>query len=220
MKAKWEINEIVTTIMMNYIALLLTSYLVNYPFKELGSIAAQTYEVDPSAMLFKLIEHSRLNFGLILALASLVVIYWILWYTPWGLELRTVGLNRKFAEYKGIPAARRLIEAMVLSGFLAGIGGGVEILGVYHRFIEDWAGTIGVEGISVALLGNNHPLGVFLSAMFFGALKNGGLAMERVTLVSRHLVSVLQAIVIFVVASKYLRLAWKRRKAATSEVKP
>ncbi len=202
MKVKLGINEIVSSIMANYIAILFTSYLVNYPFKEPG-INAQTPAIQASAQFAKIVPKTQFSTGIFIALAALAFMFWLLWRTSYGLEVRTVGLNRRFSQYSGIPTSRRMIESFLISGAIAGLAGSVEIMGVYHRFMEEFAGTIGTDGIAVALLGRSHPIGIFFSSLLFGALKNGSLAMERMTPISRHLIMVLQAVVIFSVTSSY-----------------
>lgn len=128
----------------------------------------------------------------------------ILWKTKQGYELRAVGLNPDAAEYGGINVARNTVLAMALSGALAGLAGTEQILGLHNRFILRFSSDLGFMGIAVALLGKNHPAGVILAAVLFGALQTGSAAMDRLTAVPRELITIIQALIIFFVAAEYL----------------
>ncbi len=203
LKARFGTHEVINTIMMNHIAIALVAYLVVHPFRAPGVIP-RTSNVLPSAQLFRLVEHSRLNLGIFIALIALYLIYYLLWKTNLGYEIRAVGLSEKAAEYAGISVRRNIILAMVISGMLGGLAGAERIMGMHLSFIQGFSPGYGFEGIAVALLGRNHPLGIFFSAILFGALANGGFRMSMVTDVPTDLVTIVQAVVIFFIAAEQL----------------
>lgn len=220
LKARFGVHEVINTIMMNYIAYSLTSYLVMYPFKAPGAIP-KTPDVLPSAQLYRFMEYSRLNTGIIIALVSLYAIYYLLWKTNMGYEIRAVGLNIHAAEYGGIKVKRNMVIAMFVSGALAGLAGAERVMGLHLSFIHGFSPGYGFEGIAVALLGRNHPVGILLSAILFGALSKGGLYMDMAANVPIDLVIVLQAIIIFFVAAEQMTRAivkWRPRGGKKNEL--
>ena len=211
LKARVGAHEVITTIMMNYIGILLCSYLANYPFKAEGWIA-QTDVVESSAQLPRLVSATQLSAALLLALACVVVAYYILYKTTLGYEIRAVGLNPSGAEYGGISVQKSIVVAMIISGMFAGMGGAGEVLGLHKRFIFGFSPGYGFDGIAVAVLGRNHPVGVVLGALLFGALRNGGMVMKQMTNVPTDLVVVIQGIVILFVAAPEMFKIFKKIK--------
>jgi ABC-type uncharacterized transport system permease subunit len=207
LRVRFGAHEVITTIMLNYIAFILTNYLVGHPyFKKVGQIP-QTEDVLPSAVLPALTfiyRYTRLNLGFVLAVAAVIVVYVILDRTRLGFELRAVGHNPTASRASGISVARSMVIAMALGGILAGLGGSERVLGVHKHFISPFPFGYGFAGIAVALLGRTHPLGVLVSAVFFGALASGGAQVDMETNVPRELVTVIQAIIIIFVACEYL----------------
>lgn len=203
LKAKLGIHEVINTIMLNFIALFLTDWLATGPFHG-GSWVPETARVAPTAALTRLYPPTRLSAGVFLALAAALIVYLILWKTKQGYELRAVGLNPQAAEYGGINVARNTIIALATSGALAGLAGTEQILGLHNRFIVRFSADLGFMGVAVALLGKNHPVGVLLAAILFGALQTGSAAMDRLTAVPRELITIIQALIIFFVAAEYL----------------
>ncbi|MFQ5892302.1 MAG: ABC transporter permease [Candidatus Methanofastidiosia archaeon] len=200
LKARFGAHEVITTIMMNYIGILFCSYLVNKPFKAEGWVA-QTVIIKKSSQLPKLIPHTQLSAAIILAIVCVYITYFILWKTTIGYEIRAVGLNPLSAEYGGISISKNIVLAMFLSGAIAGMGGAGEVMGLHKRFIDGFSPGYGFDGIAVAILGRNHPFGVVLAALLFGALRSGGMTMDRITDVPADLILVIQALVILFVAA-------------------
>jgi ABC-type uncharacterized transport system permease subunit len=219
LKARFGAHEVINTIMLNYVAFILTNYLVGLPyFKKPGQIP-QTEDVLSSALLPRmsfLYQYTRLNLGLVLAIACVLVIYILLEKTEVGFELRSVGQNPLASRASGISVVRNTLIAMAVAGFLAGMAGSERVLGVHRHFISPFPFGYGFAGIAVALLGRNRPLGVLVSAIFFGALASGGAQVDMETSVPRELVTVIQAIVIIFVACEYpiRRLVFMRRRTA------
>ena len=215
LKARFGSHEVINTIMMNFIALGLLSYLVQYHFKEPSDAIMETHEIVPAgrfARFYTLLKPFGINFPyriplnatFLLAILACFLVWVFLWKTKWGYELRAAGASPDAAEYAGISVKRQIILAMVLSGAVAGLVGVNEVLGYRYRYYHDFGAGYGFTGIAVALLGRNHPFGVLLAAILFGALVRGGLFVDIFTEnVSKDLVQVLQAIIILFVAMEY-----------------
>lgn len=218
-KNKLQISEVIITIMLNYVALYLVEYLVNYPFKSEGMVV-RTEEIQESARLVSLVAHTRLNTGIFIALLS-VFLFWVLFYkTKLGYELRATGDSPLAAEAAGINNKRNLLTAMFISGALAGIGGACEVMGVQGYFISGMTTGYGFSGIAIAVMGHNEPIGTLASALLFGALNAGASSMNRMTSIPGEFISVLQALIILFISTPGIVIAvqniYKRRKAVAS----
>lgn len=209
-KAKFSTNEVIVAIMLNYICTLFTSWLVNGPFKTSGSVA-QTELIPEGIWFSRLLTRSQLTYALFLLLAVAILLYIFLWKTSVGYQLRAVGANPSAAGTAGIPVNRYLIGAMTLSGGIAALAGVTEVFGKYHRFIEGFSPSFGFTGIAVAILGRNHPAGVLLTSLLFGMMDMGSLRMSRETAVSTNMVTVIQSLVILLVAAPEL-IKWSRKR--------
>jgi ABC-type uncharacterized transport system permease subunit len=222
LKARFGAHEVITTIMLNYIAFALANYLVGIPyFKQPGQIP-QTKEILASAVLPRLTmvyQYTRLNLGFAVAIAAVLLAYVMLERTKAGFEIKAVGLNPLASRSCGISVTRSVVLAMGASGLLAGLAGAERVLGVHGHFISPFPYGYGFAGIAVALLGRNQPLGVLAAALFFGALASGGAQVDMETRVPRELVTVIQATVIIFVACEYLvrRLRPVAREAVADE---
>jgi simple sugar transport system permease protein len=222
LKARFGAHEVINTIMLNYVAFILTNYFVNMPyFKQPGQIP-QTKDVLGTAMLPRLTfiyEYTRLNLGFGLAVIAVISVYVILEKTKLGFEIRSVGLNPVASSASGISVVRNTVIAMAIGGALAGLAGAERVMGVHKHFISPFPFGYGFAGIAVALLGRNRPLGVLVAALFFGALASGGAQVDMETHVPRELVTVIQAIIIIFVACEYLvtRMGIRRREALADE---
>ncbi|HTR96946.1 MAG TPA: ABC transporter permease [Candidatus Acidoferrales bacterium] len=197
LKARFGAHEVINTIMLNFIAFSIVSYAGRTLFE---NATVRTREIAPAAELPRLetmlpaLHGSPVNLTLPIALLLALATGVLLFRTRLGYELRAVGLNAPAAEYGGIAIGRTQALAMTLSGALAGLGGTNFVLGYKHYFELGFSGGAGFIGIAVALLGRNHPLGVIVAALFFGALSYGGLVVNQ--RVPRELVEVLEALVI------------------------
>lgn len=210
LKVKYNVHIVITSIMMNEIAVLLTTYLSSYKFKGDLPIAA-THIVSDNAKLFRFTPTSELNAGFILAIIIAIILYIVVFKTKYGYEVRSLGLNEKFTEYIGVNVGRKTLIIVFISSFIAGLGGAEQILGVSYRFISEFSPGYGFNGITVALLGSLHPIGTIIGGIFFGALSSGAIRMEVMTDVSRELISSLQAIMILLLAAEHL-IRFKKKK--------
>lgn len=195
-------HEVITTMMLSYVALYLTSYFVNYSLKAPGWVA-QTEAVAASARLPRILPPTQLSLAFPIALGFAFFVLWFLERTVPGFAIRAVGANPDASENRGISVRKYQLLAFVLSGFIAGVGGGGEILGVHGRFVDGFSPGYGWDGIAVSLVGRLHPLGCIFASILFGMLRAGGMTMTRVTKVPLDLSLIVQALVILLVAAPF-----------------
>ncbi|UQZ82371.1 beta-methylgalactoside transporter inner membrane component [Paenibacillus konkukensis] len=221
LKAVRGVHEVITTIMLNWIALYLSNYLIKAWLLEPGQMRSKVVDKSAwlsSAGLSELFGGSRIHYGIVLALALAAVFYVVLWKTKQGFELRAVGLNPDASEYAGIQVNRNVIKAMFISGVFAGVGGVCEVLGVFHyQAVNTAFPGYGLMGIAVALIGRNSPVGAILGAVLIGVLTYGASGMKFGAGVPEELVSIMIALIIFFVAAnqivkQLLKLTAKNKK--------
>ncbi|HZJ99277.1 MAG TPA: ABC transporter permease [Tissierellaceae bacterium] len=206
LKAKFGSSEIIVTIMFNYVALYLVSYVVDGPLRESIGFYPQTDLIGENAFLPYFIKDTRLHIGFIIAVILAIIVYIILKKTPFGYKLRAVGHNPDSAEYAGINIKRSIIISLAISGALAGVAGFTEINGIHHRLLDNFSRNVGFDGIAAALLGGAQPIGVIVSSILLGMLQTGANAMQRGVGVPANIVSIIQAlIIIFVLAGNMLK---------------
>ncbi|MBN1302837.1 MAG: ABC transporter permease [Anaerolineales bacterium] len=210
-------HEVITTIMLNYIAINITDYFADGPLKDTspGNIVARTPAILDSA---KIPSIQSIPIGFVLAILIAVGVWWLLWRTTIGFEIRTVGLNPSAARYAGMRVAFTVILTMVLSGFLAGMGGAIETQGVVGRYQPGFNTGLGFDGITIALLGKTHPLGVIPAALLVGAMKAGASQMQFSAGVAKEITDVIQALMLFFVAADMI-VRWIFRIRSASEEK-
>jgi general nucleoside transport system permease protein len=210
LKAKFGSHEVINTIMLNFIAVALVSYFTQYIYKIPGDAIMETAPISTKAHIARLgkfipglPERIPLNLAFVLAVLACIFVYVLLWKTKWGYEIRATGQNPSAAEYGGISIRKQIILAMAISGGLAGMVGINEVLGYRYRYYDGFSANYGFVGIAVALLGRNHPVGVFLAAILFAILLRGGIFVDAYTInVSKDIVDMLQGIVIVFVAAE------------------
>ncbi len=212
LKAYRGAHEVVTTMMLSYTAILFTSWLATYPLIEPNQLnpVNRTPPILPTAILPKFF--GQLHLGIVVSLLAVVAVYFLINRTVLGYEMRAVGFNREAAETAGINARTKMVLALALSGALAGLAGSEEVLGTYHRFIDHWSSGLGFDGVTVAVLGRNHPVGCLLAALFFGGLRAGSTGMNAVAHVPPEMIGVIQGLVVIFVAAPQLN-DWFARKS-------
>jgi ABC-type uncharacterized transport system permease subunit len=204
LKARFGTNEIIVTVMMNYIILFIISYLLGGLWRDPGQFFLQTVRFEDSTHLPTFFD-SRIHLGFFLAIIMAFVVYILLWKTPLGYDIRAVGDNPTSSRYKGIRISLIIIAVMVISGAIAGLAGGMEVTGIHYRLKLDISASYGYIGILIALLGRLNPFGVIIAAIFFGALVNGSTGMQIFTGVPVALVDSVQGIVlVFLLAAEAL----------------
>lgn len=209
-------HEVIVTIMLNYVAINITDYLADGPWKDPSptNIVARTAKIFPSAELPVL---GNIPFGFILALIAAVIVWWLLYRTTLGYEVRTVGLNSSAAQYAGIRVARMIILTMMISGFLAGLGGAVETQGINGRFQPGFNTGLGFDGITVALLGKTSPFGVIPAALLLGAMRAGSSQMQFSAGVASEITDIITAFILFFVAADVIVKKLLRQRATDDE---
>ncbi len=222
-------HEVIVTIMLNYIAALFAGWTVYAggtqgqtpgPLwdPEAGPIS-ETADVVASAQLPYIFGPPyRVHWGVVLAVLAAVLMWWLIYKTTFGFELRTVGRNQKAARYAGMSVAKMIILAMVIAGGLAGFAGGIETLGLNHKFAPEFSGAVGFDGITVALLGQTNPFGVILAAFMLGSLDAGAAKMQFESGVAADIIQIIQALVLaFVAAPSIIRQIYHIRAKSEEE---
>jgi simple sugar transport system permease protein len=201
--------EVLTTILLNFIAIHILGWVVNGPLRERSARYPQS---DPAASALP--ELASIHAGSLVAVVIALAAWWLLYRTTEGLRLRATGLNPAAARYSGINVKAQIARAMAISGALAGIAGGIELLGVTHRLFERLAVGYGYSGIAVALLAGLHPLGAIASAFFFGAFATGAGDLQRMGGISATIATFAQAVVILAVVAAGAALTTRRHADA------
>jgi simple sugar transport system permease protein len=220
LKATTGAHEVINTIMMNYIAFRLADFLLFGPMARPDGVPL-TIEIESSAYLPEIFPRPmRLHWGFFLALAVAWLVYWFLWKTKYGLEIRMVGANPNAARYAGIRISRITVLTMAISGGLAGLAGTAQVLGIDHRMAQSFSAGYGFDAIALALLGNSHPLGVVLASLLFGFLRGGAARMQSIAGVPVEIIRIIQGlIIVFIAAPEIIRGLYRiKEKRAEDEV--
>ena len=220
LKARTGAHEVITTIMLNFIALFLVDFLLKTSvFQAPGRNDPLSQPAHPSAQFPTLGEY-RLNIGFLIALAAVGFAWWLMYRSTIGFQFRTVGFNPDGGRYAGMNVAWVYVGVMAISAALAGIAGTIQVLGLEpYRGISGFAGTVGFDAIALALLGRSHPVGVLFAGLLFGALRAGGREMQGAAGIPVDLVLVLQALVIVLIAAPELVRAIYRIKTPEEDTK-
>lgn len=217
LKAYFNVDEIITTVMLNYVITYLLSLLLSTVWREPGSIYRQSPPLDAAYHWIFLWPNSRLHIGFLLAVIAAVGVWYLLQKTPLGYEIRSVGFNSLASRFKGIGIHRTWLLTMLISGALAGMAGMGELFGVQHRLRLDLSTGYGFIGIIVAMLAGLEPLLAVPVSIFFGGLLNGAILMQIITKVPTALIQAVQAIIlIFLLASQVL-IQYKIRKIQSND---
>jgi ABC-type uncharacterized transport system permease subunit len=207
-------HEVINTIMMNYIALNITSFLLNGPMRDPNplNLSAKTPDIAVSARIPPIFPGLRVHWGFVIALLMAFFVWWLLQKTTLGFEIRTVGANPDAAKYAGINVKWNITLTMGISGALAGLAGVIEVVALNYRHELGFAVGYGFDAIAIALLGKNNPFGVVLAAILFGAMRNGGTRMQFLTQIPVDIISVIQALILlFVAADAIIRFIYRIR---------
>jgi simple sugar transport system permease protein len=211
MRAYFSVNEILSTVMLNYIAIQVYTFFIRGPMIDpqeikYGTGIPQTAALPRELWLSKLMMGTRLHSGIILAIVLAVLVYIFLWKTPIGYRMRAVGAETKAARYAGIEVRKYLFLAMLLAGGFAGLAGAVEVCGVHHRGLESISAGYGFSGIVVALFGGLHPLGIIPASVLFGLLIIGADMMQRTVEVPASIVMAIQGLIILAIVGSQVFL--------------
>lgn len=232
LKVKLGVNEIISTIVMNTIAILTVEYLVNFPLRGDRSSTAHSPVIDATAQLPAFLPGSKWGIGFVLAVIAALGVYFFLWRSTHGYEQRMAGQAPFFARFGGIKNDKIAIRSMFISGAICGLAGAIEILGVNRRIMTGYSQGLGFDGLSVAILGQSHPLGVFIVSILFAGLRLGAqLGLQLSLGIPRELGGgVIAFMILFVAAGQfYIELInwvrklldrWKKPKTGLGEVPP
>ena len=212
LKAKLRVNEVISTLMLNYIILDFTSYLVHGPLKDTASNLPISPPLLQSSVLPVLIPHTRLHWGIPLAIAMAFLTYYLIHKTTLGFQIQAVGENPRAAHVAGISIERTLVWTMMISGGLAGLAGAIEIMGVQNRLLENFSPGYGFLGIAVALVAKLSPIGVIFSSIIFAALLNGANTMQSIASVPIPVIYLIQGLVIIFASVGAIKIGFFRKK--------
>ena len=222
LKTQFGASEVITTVMLNTIAIHFVDFMVTDPARmmEPGGVSGQSSPLLETARLSVLIPKTRAHWGIVIGLAFIVLFWVFLFKSKKGYEVRVSGFNMQAAQYSGINTKQNILLVMALAGGLAGLAGACEVMGIQGRLYSGFSPGYGFDGIAVALIGMNSPIGIIFGALLFGAFRAGGNRMQMKAQVPFPIVNVIQAIVIMaVVASQMLLGIWddvKLKKTNTS----
>ena len=206
LKAYFKTNEIIVTLMLNYIAYEFRTYLISGPWQDPATTEPFTARIASGVSLPIILPGTRLHAGILLAIILGAALWLIINRTVLGFQLTITGANQEAARYSGVKVPRMIVIAMMLSGGLAGLAGGSEVGGVHHRIIMGLSPGYGYTGISIALLGKGNPIGIFIAALLFGALEVGASKMQRATGVPVPVALIIEGtILLFVLSAEMIR---------------
>ncbi|MEG0107293.1 MAG: ABC transporter permease [Lachnospiraceae bacterium] len=217
MKVYLGTNEVVSTLLLNFVATLYIEYLVTGPLRDPAAgtnlNASQVLNENTWLPRISFFEPSSANIGFYIAIVVMAVLTFIFFRTAFGHEIKIVGSNPVLAKYAGMKPKKTILQVMAMSGAIAGIIGAVEVTAVQHRLLAGFNPDFGFSGIVVSLLANNNPIGVLFSGIFFGALQNGGINMERITDVPSAVTEIVTAIIFITISAKFVLPKIKRKMA-------
>jgi len=206
LKAYTGAHEVVTTIMLNYIAIQVVSYLITGPLREPGASFARSPDVGNAALpvIFNQGSGHEAHLGIILPFIAVPIIWWLLYRSTLGFEIRTVGANPDAARYAGMRPRLLVTLTMVIGGLLGGLAGGIEILGVQHYMPAAYSTNVGFDAITVALLARANPIGIIFSGLLLGAMRAGAPLMQIKAGVPVQMIDLLQGLILFFLAANVL----------------
>lgn len=222
LKSKLQINEIVTTIMLNNVALTITKVLTMGPFNA-NYAYSSTPNMRDTALLSRFVPKYKVTTALILAIALLAVVSYILRRTKFGYEIQFLGRQQEFSDAVGMRVSKKILLVFILGGAIAGIAGATEVMGVYKAFLPEWGGAMGVgwDGFSVCVLANGSPLGVLIVSLLYGGFRYGCISLQANTGTPIELNDIVKCAIILFFSIKYIRpdmdlMAFFRRKRAAA----
>ena len=216
LKAYFNVNEVCVTILMNYVAIYITSYLVNYPLSGHTGVS-QTPTIEKSASLMRILKPSRANIGLFIAIGVCILVYFMIKKTKLGFKIRSTGANPFFSDYVGIRSKKMMMTGMLISGAIGGLAGAIEVMGIYGVFLDNFSLNIAGDGMLAALIAKGSFAALPFLSLFIAALKSGSLGMERYTGVPKSLIDVLIAMFILLATMDTLFNFIKSKKKKDKE---
>lgn len=210
LKVRLGMDEVVTTLMLNFVALLATGYVVNNQLRDTSAYGQVSPLLPMQSWLPAIPGLPAASSGFVVAVVLAFAAWFVLFRTEWGANLRASGTNARFAETVGIRAGRQIIRAMFLSGAFAGLAGALYVLGIGHRFEQNFSPSFGLIALTVALLARIHPIGVLATALFYAMMLNGAAYMQIATDVPRSLVNLLTGLLVLLMTVEFRRRLLRR----------
>ena len=213
LKVRLNVNEVITTIMLNSVAIYFCAFLSNGPLKtsERG-IASGTAKIDPNFAFSRVVNLSNLTTSIFLSITIALLVWYLMRRTSAGYEMKLTGENERFAYYMGIPTAKLMLIGMVISGAICGLVGMFEVFGLHKRFIDSVSNEFYFDGMLVAMIMRYQPMGIMLMSFFFGILKIGGTGMEQVGIPSQTILIVQSIIIFFIAAERGIFESFRARR--------
>lgn len=211
MHVRYNVVTIVAALMINYVALYLGLYIILNPLRDPAAGFEASYMFAETTKLPVLFGNSRIHIGLVLGILAVIAGYMLLYHTSFGLSARTIGNNKKFAIYSGMPTGKTIIGISLFAGFLAGVGGTVETLGNYQRFVYTDFTNHGWDGVMLAVLSRNNPKYMPLAALFLAYIRTSADALNFSSSVPPEIISVIQAVIIILVAAERFLAGWEHK---------
>lgn len=215
-EVQFKVPILISSLLMNYIAVGFVSYMISFPLIEKGGARNQTPRFPEASRFARLISGTSVHWGVFVIIAFVIVVSFVMYKTVAGYDLRMFGANREFSVSSGVSSLKMTLFTMLASGMMAGITGASQVLGVHYRFIDTSLTLPGYAwtGVMAAILSNNNPVGVVIAGLFFSALQTGALGMERATEVPSELSNIVQAIMIVLIAVRYILMpAFKEKES-------
>ena len=214
-KMKWGTDELISSFLISTAVGFIVNYFITGPLDDPGNNLLASFAIDKRYFLAGLFPPSKLNVSALFALAAAGLVFFLLYYTHPGYEMRMCGLNREFSRYGGINVSAYVVLPMLLSGALHGLAGGLAILGTYHMAVKEFSFGMGWNGIAVSLIARNHPLGVVPAAIFFAYLDAGAKAAMLHSDVTFEIAAIVQSVIFYLVTAQalYNALRYRRRAA-------
>ena len=209
LKAKWKASELVSSLMMNYVAYFLGLYLINFHFRDKAAGYLVSLQLPRTAWLQQFVPDTRMHWGIVLSLVFALLVYLFLYHSTTGYEVRMTGFNEKFARFGGIRVSRVVILSQVILGLIAGIGGMTEVMGIHHRFNWQTTPGYGWDGVIVAIIGRNHPLLIVAASFFLAYMRVGGQVLTLMSDVPAEMVTVIQSVIILLITAEAFLSRWR-----------
>lgn len=210
-KAKWNVSELVMSLMFNSILYGVGLYILNYYFREENTVVLKSVPIKETALLHDILPGTKVHTGIIIALVCVFVCDWILNKSKLGYQIRMTGANKRFAEYSGINTTRAIILVSMIAGFIGGIGGAVEVIGMYDAFKWVSLPGLGFDGALIAMLAKNKPKNVIFSAFFLAYIRIGADLMSRLSDIPAEMVGIMQGLIILFISGKMFLQFYRNR---------
>jgi general nucleoside transport system permease protein len=212
LKVKLKVDEIVTTLLLNSVITFIVSYLLNGPWRNPVSMWPQSPEIGAGEVFFKLIPQTRLHFGFVIAVVVLLIEWFVLTRTSFGMKMRAVGMSKDGAKFAGIKVDKTVLIVALISGGIAGIAGAGEVAGIHFHLIDSISNGLGYTGVIVATLGGLNPFGVMLAGLFLSLISTGSQTVARVVKVPVYLGDVVQSTLLLVTLALFILQNYRVRR--------